>query len=111
MMTSIRAALVAALVAAGGFGESMAAAQQGAAQQGVAQWQTVSPDAAGLSADKLTAMTAAIRAGEFKGVTSVLVARHGRLAYEAYFDEGGAEAARTAATYPFLSPRVRWPVL
>ncbi|GHC02515.1 serine hydrolase domain-containing protein [Thermomonas carbonis] len=35
-----------------------------------------------------------IRAGEYKQVTSVLVARDGKLVYEAYFDEGGAQARR-----------------
>lgn len=35
-----------------------------------------------------------IRAGEYKQVTSVLVARDGKLLYEAYFDEGGAQARR-----------------
>lgn len=35
-----------------------------------------------------------IRAGEYKQVTSVLVARDGKLLYEAYFDAGGAQARR-----------------
>ena len=35
-----------------------------------------------------------IRAGDYKQVTSVLVARDGKLLYEAYFDEGGAQARR-----------------
>jgi CubicO group peptidase (beta-lactamase class C family) len=41
---------------------------------------------AGLSAERLQAMEAAIRAGDFKKITSVLVARRGQLAYETYFE-------------------------
>ena len=42
----------------------------------------------------LAGADAAIREGKFEAVTSVLVARGGRLVHEAYFDEGGAEALR-----------------
>jgi len=56
------------------------------------------PAAEGLSTAKLDAMSAAIRAGEFQQITSVLVARHGKLVFEAYYDEGkldgGPEARR-----------------
>jgi CubicO group peptidase (beta-lactamase class C family) len=57
-------------------------------------WPTASPESAGLSSRRLADMERAIRAGEFKNVTSVLVARDGRLVYEKYFDEGGAAALR-----------------
>ncbi len=40
------------------------------------------------------AATRAIEAGEYKRITSVLVARDGELLYEHYFDDGGAEARR-----------------
>ncbi|HLZ85055.1 MAG TPA: serine hydrolase [Caulobacteraceae bacterium] len=40
------------------------------------------------------AVTAAIRAGTYKAVTSVLVTRHGKFVYEQYFDAGGAAALR-----------------
>ena len=53
-----------------------------------------SPAAAGFSATGLAQMEAAIRAADFKQVTSVLLARNGRLAYEAYFDAEGAAALR-----------------
>jgi len=52
------------------------------------------PGSVGLASQRLTQMEQLIRAGEFKQVTSVLVARRGRLAYEAYFDAEGAEALR-----------------
>ena len=51
-------------------------------------------DAAGVSARRLGVMEQSIRAGDFKQVTSVLVARRDQLAYEAYFDGEGAEALR-----------------
>jgi CubicO group peptidase (beta-lactamase class C family) len=44
--------------------------------------------------NRLAAMDAAVRAGEFKRTTSILVARRGRLIHERYFDEGGAKALR-----------------
>src|SRR5215472_17849163 len=51
-------------------------------------------ESVGLASQRLAQMEQAIRAGEFKQVTSVLVARRGRLAYEGYFDAEGAEALR-----------------
>jgi hypothetical protein len=50
----------------------------------------VSPDTAPLSDTHLRALVAAIRSGEFKKIGSVLVARHGKLVYEAYFDGDAA---------------------
>jgi CubicO group peptidase (beta-lactamase class C family) len=43
---------------------------------------------------KFDAVTKSIRAGEYKAITSVLVAKDGKLVYEAYFDDGGAQARR-----------------
>lgn len=61
-------------------------------------WTRAAPAAEGLSAARLDAMSAAIKAGQFQQITSVLIARHGKLVFEAYYDEGqqggGAEARR-----------------
>jgi CubicO group peptidase (beta-lactamase class C family) len=54
-------------------------------------WATVTPEAAGFSAARLAAAAKAIRNGDFKEITSVLIARDGKLAYEAYFGEETAE--------------------
>jgi len=57
-------------------------------------WPTAPPAAEGLSADRLEAMSAAIRKGDFQQITSVLIARHGKLVSESYYDDGGADARR-----------------
>src|SRR5687768_13632089 len=49
-------------------------------------WTTASLESAKLSAHRLQAMAAAIQAGAFKQITSVAIARYGKLVYEAYFD-------------------------
>jgi CubicO group peptidase (beta-lactamase class C family) len=56
-------------------------------------WKTSGVEDAGLSSAKLQAMEQAVRSGEFKKIGSVLIARHGRLAYEQYFD-GDAQTLR-----------------
>ena len=52
------------------------------------------PAAAGLAPERLKNMEQAIGAGDFKQVTSVLLARNGKLAYEHYFDGQGVEGLR-----------------
>jgi CubicO group peptidase (beta-lactamase class C family) len=52
------------------------------------------PASVGLSAARLMQMEQAIRAGELKQVTSVLVAREGKLVFERYFDADGVEGLR-----------------
>lgn len=59
-----------------------------------ADWPRSTPQAEGLSAARLAELSKAVRAGEFKQVTSVVVIRNGRLVFEDYFDDGGAEAMR-----------------
>lgn len=49
--------------------------------------------AEGVSTARLEAMSAAIKAGQFQQITSVLVSRHGKLVFEAYY-EGDAETRR-----------------
>jgi len=56
-------------------------------------WPTAGVEASGLSAKPLSDMSNAIRAGEFKKIGSVLIARHGKLVYESYFD-GDASSLR-----------------
>jgi CubicO group peptidase (beta-lactamase class C family) len=57
-------------------------------------WIPQSVTDAGLSQSRLDEMAASIRKGDFKSITSVAIARHGKLAYEAYFDADGSEALR-----------------
>jgi CubicO group peptidase (beta-lactamase class C family) len=56
-------------------------------------WVEASPASVGMSVGLLTEMEKAIRGGEFKKIGSVLVARHGKLVYDAYFD-GDANTLR-----------------
>jgi CubicO group peptidase (beta-lactamase class C family) len=63
------------------------------ALHGQSDWQRATPEASGLNSARLRAMEAAIKNGDFKKITSVLVARQGKLVYEAYF-EGDATTLR-----------------
>ena len=57
-------------------------------------WPVASASSAGLSSERLQAMETATRGGEYKKIGSVLVARHGKLVYENYFDGSDATALR-----------------
>jgi CubicO group peptidase (beta-lactamase class C family) len=57
-------------------------------------WPVASASSAGLSTERLQAMEAAIRGGEFKKIGSIVIARHGKLVYEDYFDGSDAMALR-----------------
>ena len=68
------------------------------------------PGAVGLSAQRLASMEQSLLAGEFKQVTSVLLARDGKLAFERYFDAEGPEGLRNtrSATKTITEPFTRW---
>jgi CubicO group peptidase (beta-lactamase class C family) len=55
---------------------------------------SATPSSANISADRLAQMEAAIKSGEFKEITSVVIARHGKLIYDHYFDRDGADGLR-----------------
>jgi CubicO group peptidase (beta-lactamase class C family) len=79
-------------LAALGMADSSLTAQPGdtgAAPSAGDGWTTARPEAMGLSPRRLAAVGKAIRSGQFTKITSVLVARDGKLVYEAYFDGDG----------------------
>lgn len=58
-------------------------------QQATDGWTKISPADAGLSESKLQAMSAAVRTDEFKKIGSIVIVRHGKLAFEDYIDGDG----------------------
>lgn len=60
------------------------------------EWITASIESAKLSSARLHAMEKAIRADEFKKITSVLIALNGKLVYENYFGGSDATTLRNA---------------
>jgi CubicO group peptidase (beta-lactamase class C family) len=57
-------------------------------------WRTGTPEAMGLSNARLQAMAQAIKDSQFKQIPSVLIARHGQLVYERYFDGSAPSTLR-----------------
>ena len=83
------------LLLAGASLPSSATAQQAASPRPANEgWEAATAASAGLSAARLQAMETSIRSGEFKKIGSILIARHGKLVYEAYFDDSDAAALR-----------------
>jgi CubicO group peptidase (beta-lactamase class C family) len=66
------------------------ASSQPPSQSVAGGWPTVSAVESGLSDVRLRSLDAAIRSGEFKKIGSVLIARHGKMVYEGYFDGDAA---------------------
>jgi CubicO group peptidase (beta-lactamase class C family) len=56
-------------------------------------WPTASVESVGISSKPLRDLETAVRAGDFKKIGSVVIARHGKLVYETYFD-GDANSLR-----------------
>jgi CubicO group peptidase (beta-lactamase class C family) len=63
---------------------------QASSQPTTTDWPTASSTQEGLSEARLRSLDTAIRSGEFKKVGSILIARHGKLAHESYFDGDAA---------------------
>src|ERR1700685_1047172 len=66
---------------------------QASFQPPATDWPTASSAQVGLSEARLRTLDTAVRSGEFNKIGSVLIARHGKLAYEGYF-EGDASTLR-----------------
>jgi CubicO group peptidase (beta-lactamase class C family) len=72
-----------------------AAAEQAIAAGEAGGWETAAPEAVGLDAGKLSALARDIGSGKFSNIHSLIVVRHGKLAFEQYFqgpDEHRGEA-------------------
>jgi CubicO group peptidase (beta-lactamase class C family) len=81
VLRSTRSVLMLAFIAA------LAAAAQTASELDLPK---ASAEENGVSSEKLHSLETAIRSGEFKKIGSVVIARHGKLIYEAYFDGDAA---------------------
>lgn len=93
--TIIRLLLVSILSACAQTPSRAQGAKQFAGQQSREDgWNAASAESVQLSAARLQAMDADIRAGKFKKITSVLVARRGKLVHESYFDDAGRDGLR-----------------
>ncbi|MEW6732669.1 MAG: serine hydrolase [Acidobacteriota bacterium] len=57
-------------------------------------WTSTSVESVKISQTQLQSMEGTIRSGEFKKITSILIARQGKLVYEAYFDGSNATTIR-----------------
>lgn len=58
-------------------------------------WPTASLESSGITSKPLEDMERSVRAGDFKKIGSVLIAQHGKLVYEAYFDGAAGDLRDT----------------
>lgn len=58
------------------------------------EWPRAAPAAVRLNPQPLEAMDAAVRKGDFKQITSILIARDGKLVFESYYDADGEAGLR-----------------
>ncbi|MCI0443986.1 beta-lactamase family protein, partial [bacterium] len=56
-------------------------------QEAQSDWEVATTDSVGLDAAKLKSMEEAIKSDQFKKITSIVIARNGKLAYETYFGD------------------------
>jgi CubicO group peptidase (beta-lactamase class C family) len=68
-----------------------------------AEWPRAAPADVGLAVAPLRKMEAAVRAGDFKKIGSVAIARHGKLVYEVYFDGDAATLRDTRSATKSLT--------
>lgn len=82
---------VCCVLAMAGSHTALAARPVAPADESPGDWPTATAEAAGFDGARLAALDRAISDGTLKGITSVLVARDGRLVHEAYFNGGTRE--------------------
>lgn len=58
------------------------------------EWPRAAPSSVALKPQPLEAMDAAVRKGDFQQITSILVAKDGKLVHEAYYDADGVAGLR-----------------
>jgi CubicO group peptidase (beta-lactamase class C family) len=85
-MTLARGAVLIAVLLFPSIAANSQSSSQQSSQTTTGGWPTASPAESGLSDARLRSLDAAVCSGEFKKIGSVLIARHGKLAYEGYFD-------------------------
>ena len=73
---------------------SLSAETVAAQEDANAAMPVASPGAEGISEKRLGEMEKAIQAGDFKAITSMVIARHGKVIYEHYFDSEGVDGLR-----------------